>query len=129
MLDSLILCKFVRGVFGDLFSESAELLAAVTGWNISGDELHQAARRVVTAKKLFNVREGWTAAEDTLPRRFLCDALPSGVAAGASLTRERLDHMIAAYYAARGWRSDGSVPDSLVKELELSDLAESSEVV
>src|SRR5262249_46236467 len=29
LLDSLILCKFLRGVFGDLFAEAAELLAAV----------------------------------------------------------------------------------------------------
>jgi aldehyde:ferredoxin oxidoreductase len=129
LLDSLILCKFLRGVFGDLFSESAELLAAVTGWDVSGEELRQTARRVVTAKKLFNVREGWTAAEDTLPPRFLTDTLPSGVAAGASLTRERLQQMIVAYYAARGWREDGSVPDSLVEELKLSDITESIAVV
>src|SRR5205807_3697137 len=67
LIDSLILCKFLRGVFTDLYAESAELLRAVTGWDITGDELRMVARRVVTAKKLFNQREGWTTAEDTLP--------------------------------------------------------------
>ncbi len=128
LLDSLILCKFLRGVFGDLFDESAQLLAAVTGWSVSSEELHETARRVVAAKKLFNVREGWTAAEDTLPRRFLTAALSGGVAAGARLTRDRLDQMIAAYYAARGWRPDGTVPDSLVADLQLVELIESSAV-
>src|SRR5262249_44844949 len=32
LLDSLILCKFLRGIFTDLFAESADLLAPVTGW-------------------------------------------------------------------------------------------------
>ena len=77
LIDSLILCKFLRGVFTDLFAEAADLLRLVTSWDVSGDELRTTARRVVTAKKLFNQREGWTAAEDTLPRRFLSEGLPT----------------------------------------------------
>src|SRR5205807_2556141 len=69
LLDSLILCKFLRSVFDDLYAEAADLLARVTGWDVTADELRGAARRIVTAKKLYNLREGWTPAEDTLPRR------------------------------------------------------------
>ena len=117
LLDSLILCKFLRGVFTDLFAESAALLARVTGWDVTADELRTAARRIVTAKKLFNIREGWTPAEDTLPPRFLQET--SG---GAALPRERLQAMIQAYYAARGWDREGAVPARLVRQLGLSDL-------
>jgi aldehyde:ferredoxin oxidoreductase len=124
LLDSLILCKFLRGVFDDLFSESAELLGAATGWDVSADELHATARRIITAKKLFNIREGWTRGEDTLPPRFLRDALTSGVAAGATLPRERLDAMIGAYYRARGWTAEGAVPEHMIHTLALDDLAE-----
>ncbi len=106
LLDSLILCKFLRGVFADLYAESAELLRLVTGWDVTADELRAVSCRVVTAKKLFNEREGWTAAEDTLPKRFLSQGLPS---AGA-LPRERLREMIQAYYEARGWDREGRVP-------------------
>ena len=60
LLDSLILCKFLRGVFADLFAEGADLLARVTGWDVTAEELRTTARRIVTAKKLFNLREGWT---------------------------------------------------------------------
>jgi aldehyde:ferredoxin oxidoreductase len=122
LLDSLILCKFLRGVFADLFAESADLLRPVTGWDVTADELRTAARRIATAKKLYNVREGWTAAEDTLPRRFLSEGLPDGASAGAVLPRERLQAMIQGYYAARGWGRDGRVPAEVVHDLRLADL-------
>ena len=70
LIDSLILCKFLRGVFDDLFAESAAMIAAVTGWEVNAEELRTVARRVVTARKCLNIREGWTPAEDTLPGRF-----------------------------------------------------------
>jgi aldehyde:ferredoxin oxidoreductase len=122
LLDSLILCKFLRGVFSDLFAESADLLRRVTGWDVTADELRSAARRVVSAKKLYNQREGWTAAEDTLPRRLLGEGLALANGAEAALPRRRLEAMVAAYYAARGWDDAGRVPAPLVAELSLTDL-------
>ena len=71
MMDSLILCKFLRGVFDEFFDEAATMLRAVTGWNVTSDELAETARRIKTAKKQFNILAGWTHQEDTLPNRFL----------------------------------------------------------
>jgi aldehyde:ferredoxin oxidoreductase len=122
LIDSLILCKFLRGVFADFYAEAADLLQRVTGWDVTGDELRTTAKRIVTAKKLYNLREGWTSAEDTLPRRFLHEGLPVGGGVDATLPRERLQAMIAAYYAARGWDETGRVTAALVEELELRDL-------
>jgi aldehyde:ferredoxin oxidoreductase len=122
LLDSLILCKFLRGVFTDLYAEGAELLARVTGWDVTAEELRTTAGRIVTAKKLYNVREGWTAAEDTLPRRFLSEGLPAGASAGAVLPRERLEAMVQAYYQERGWDANGQVPAGLCHSLRLTDL-------
>ncbi len=121
LIDSLILCKFLRGVFADLYAESAGLLAAVTGWDVGGDELRVAARRVVAARKCLNQREGWTRAEDTLPARFL-DA-PPAASGSPTLSRDRLDAMIAAYYSGRGWTEDGRVPDAIRRALGLDDPA------
>jgi aldehyde:ferredoxin oxidoreductase len=123
LMDSLILCKFLRGVFADLFAESADLLHRVTGWAVTAEELRTTARRIVTAKKLYNIREGWTPAEDTLPRRFLAEGLPNGVSAGAVLPRERLQAMVQAYYQARGWDGEGRIPAATLDELALADLA------
>jgi aldehyde:ferredoxin oxidoreductase len=39
LMDSLILCKFLRGVFEDFHAETAAMLRAVTGWDVSADEL------------------------------------------------------------------------------------------
>jgi len=122
LMDSLILCKFLRGVFSDLFAESAVLLARVTGWDVTAKELQTVAQRIVTAKKLYNQREGWTAAEDTLPKRFLSEGLASNTAVEAKLPRDRLEAMIQAYYVARGWKDDGLVT---VETLEMLHLQES----
>ncbi|HEY7594343.1 MAG TPA: aldehyde ferredoxin oxidoreductase C-terminal domain-containing protein, partial [Actinophytocola sp.] len=67
VMDSMILCKFLRGVFEDPFTEWAGLLRAVTGWDVDAAELRAVARRIVLAKRVFNQREGATAADDTLP--------------------------------------------------------------
>jgi aldehyde:ferredoxin oxidoreductase len=122
LIDSLILCKFLRGVFGDVYLESAELLAAVTGWDVTSLELQRTAQRIVIAKKLFNIREGWTADEDTLPWRMLSEGLPAGAGPGAALPAERLLEMIQAYYRERGWTTTGRVPGQLVTDLALCDL-------
>jgi aldehyde:ferredoxin oxidoreductase len=116
LIDSLILCKFLRGVFADIWKESADLLRLVTGWNVTAAELHGVARRVVTARKLFNIREGWTPAEDTLPPRFLDAELPGG----GSLPEERLRKMIRTYNTARGWTPDGWIPESVASDLGLT---------
>lgn len=123
LMDSLILCKFLRGVFTDLFAESAGLLSCVTGWDVTAEELHETARRIVTAKKLYNVREGWTTAEDTLPKRFLSEGLPDGASAGAVLPRERLREMIQAYYHERGWTAQGVVPSDVLTDLGLNGIS------
>ena len=101
-MDSLIFCKFLRGVFDEPWEEWAALLASVTGWDIDGDELHETARGIVAAKHAYNRREGWTRAEDTLPARLLDVplTLPSG--REAALGRARLDAMVDAYHRTRG---------------------------
>lgn len=123
LIDSLILCKFLRGVFVDLYEESAAMLRAVTGWDVTADELRTLAQRVVTSRKLLNSREGWTAVEDTLPSRFfLGEETPSGNGA-PPLTRARLAGLIAAYYRERLWDHDGNVPSEARTRMDLDSPA------
>jgi aldehyde:ferredoxin oxidoreductase len=109
VMDSMILCKFLRGVFTSPFDEWAALLAAVTGWDLTGDELRATARRIVLAKRAYNIREGWQPSDDWLPERLLAEPLTLASGREARLTPQRLRAMIAAYYQARGL-DDGGYP-------------------
>jgi aldehyde:ferredoxin oxidoreductase len=120
IMDSLILCKFLRGVFEDPFPEWARLLSAVTGWDVDADELEATARRIVLAKRAFNAREGWVRADDTLPERFLSEPLPIASGREATLTRGRLDGMIDGYYAARGLDPQGLLGRAQMEDLLLT---------
>jgi aldehyde:ferredoxin oxidoreductase len=101
LMDSLILCKFLRGVFTDFYDEAAGMLQAVTGWDVTADELRQTARRIVATKRQVNLLAGWTPEEDILPERFLGAPLASDPA--AFLTRERLQALVVEYHRQRGW--------------------------
>jgi aldehyde:ferredoxin oxidoreductase len=114
VMDSLIICKFLRGVFEDFYAESAEMLRYVTGWEVSAPELRETARRIVSAKRQFNLLAGWTPAEDTLPERFLNTPLPNDPE--ASLSRERLDALVAEYCRQRDYfREDRPASESAVR--------------
>ena len=123
VLDSLIWCKFLRKAFDDFYEESARVYSMVTGWEMTAGDLRRCGERISNLKKLFNIREGWTRADDTLPPRTLEETLPTGVAAGVGLTREELDYMIGGYYQARGWTEQGLIPEGKLAELGLKDLA------
>lgn len=120
VMDSLIVCKFLRKCFTDFYAEAADLLGNVTGWNYTADELRRAGERIHTVKKLFNIREGWRPTDDWLPERVLTETLPTGVAQGVGLTAGELDAMIRAYYRARGWDENGFVPETKLSELGIA---------
>ena len=120
VMDSLILCKFLRGVFTDPFTEWAGLLSRVTGWDVSGAELRATARRIVMAKRVYNIHEGWQPSDDWLPERLLTESLtlPSGRV--ATLTAARLRAMIDSYYEMRGLDANGRPAPTALADLRLT---------
>jgi aldehyde:ferredoxin oxidoreductase len=118
-MDSLILCKFLRGVFREPFEEWAQLLSAVTGWDVGAAELRRTARRIVLAKRVFNIREGWQPGDDWLPERLLSQPLETGSGRVAALTPERLRAMISGYYTARGLDAAGRPAEADLADLGL----------
>lgn len=107
LMDSLILCKFLRGVFPDKRVAMAEMLRLVTGWDVTTEELAVAAGRIINAKKQFNINQGWTPEEDTLPRRFFDSQLASGASTGALINEGAFKETLRAYNLARGWTAEG----------------------
>jgi aldehyde:ferredoxin oxidoreductase len=119
VLDSLIVCKFLRKCFTDFYGEAADLLTKVTGWPYSESELRQVGERIQMLKRLFNQREGWQPQDDWLPPRLLSEALPTGIAQGVALTAAELKEMIQGYYEARGLDRSGFVTEHKLSELEI----------
>jgi aldehyde:ferredoxin oxidoreductase len=119
VLDSLVICKFLRKCFDDFYGEAAELLGRVTGWDCSAEELERTGARIHTLKKLFNVREGWQSNDDWLPERLLAEALPTGVAKDTGLSADELRAMIDSYYRAREWDENGFVPAGTLRDLNV----------
>jgi len=119
VLDSLIICKFLRKCFTDFYGEAAELLNKVTGWPCTDSELRRVGERIQILKRLFNQREGWQPHDDWLPPRLLSEALPTGVAQGVVLTAAELKEMIRGYYQARGLDESGLVTEKKLRELEI----------
>jgi aldehyde:ferredoxin oxidoreductase len=119
-MDSLILCKFLRGVFTEPFDEWAALLSAVTGWDATGTELRRTARRIVLAKRVYNLREGWQPEDDWLPQRLLSEPLEVASGRVAALTPGRLRAMIDGYYAARGLDAAGRPGEADLADLRLA---------
>jgi len=85
--------------------------------------------RTCNLKKAFNIREGWTKADDWLPPRVLEDPIPFGPSKGHYVKPEELRMMIDDYYQARGWTVDGLIPKSKLIELGMEDIAEDIGVV
>ncbi|HEV8717537.1 MAG TPA: aldehyde ferredoxin oxidoreductase family protein [Candidatus Binatia bacterium] len=119
VLDSLIVCKFLRKCFSDFYPEVADLLGKVTGWSSSAAELRRTGERITNLKKLFNQRQGWQPPDDWLPPRLLNEPLPTGVAQGTRLTATELREMIQGYYKVRGWGESGFVSEEKRRELNL----------
>src|SRR5919109_1595820 len=107
--DSLVLCRFTseRG-FGLFVGEPyARMVRAITGFDVTADELERVGERIVNLERLFNVREGVRRADDTLPWRVMHEPIPDGPSAGMHCPPDELREMLDLYYGLRGWDANG----------------------
>ena len=117
VVDSLVLCKFTNLAVAEEFF--ARTLTAVTGVPFTGDDLQQVGERVWNLERLYNLREGFTRADDTLPDRMLKEAVKEGPSAGFTV---QLEPMLEEYYQFRGWDSQGVPRPAKLKQLSLDEL-------
>jgi len=116
--DSLVLCHFLPYTYGQI----ADLTAAVTGWDTSVMEQLRIAERILTMCRLFNVREGFTSADDTLPARFF-EPTRGGALSDKPLDFEEMDKAKRYYYHLMGWSEDGVPLKEKLAELGIDHLA------
>lgn len=95
-----------------------ELVNAVTGWNSTLFELMKVGERMETLCRAFNTREGFTVADDTLPKRMFqpfADPKPTNT----PLSREEWEEAKKVYYAQMGWDENGVPTEEKLEELNL----------
>jgi aldehyde:ferredoxin oxidoreductase len=128
--DTLPLCKFIRRCFtgkadrAGAWPAIAKLINATTGWDFDYDDVDLIGERTHTIKKAFNIREGWTSDDDTLPYRWMHDLMNEGPSAGYLVSEEELKYLKELYYKAKGWTEDGLIPKEKLIALGMEDVAE-----
>jgi aldehyde:ferredoxin oxidoreductase len=104
-MDTYCLCQFVWGPSWQLYGpqEMADMLSAASGWEISIEEILKVGERRLNLMRAFNAREGFTRADDILPRRFIKPLTGAGPTAGVALDPADLEHYKDIYYSLAGW--------------------------
>jgi aldehyde:ferredoxin oxidoreductase len=120
--NSLEICHFA--IYPWMFSVPqmlARFYNAVTGNSIDAEKLLHIGERIISTERAFNVREGLTREDDTLPRRMLEEPMPDGPAKGQVVN---LEMMLNDYYRFRGWDQTTGFPTRhKLVELGLEDIA------
>jgi len=114
--DALGVCKNTYNNMEVLdWEETAELLRAMTGWDVGGEEVRRIGERIVNLERLFIAREGVDRRADTLPHRFVAEPLVEGGESSGSIIE--LETMLDEYYTARDWdvRTGLPTPEKLAE--------------
>ena len=98
LFDALILCRFFRDMYP--WPRLSLVIEATTGMKLDKPALQKMALGITNQAREFNLREGMTAADDTLPKRFFEERLEDS---GKVLLKSDFDRMLADYYRIKGW--------------------------
>jgi len=116
LTNSLVVCLFMVDGGDWALGDVKELFNAITGWDYSTDELLEAGERAFTVQRLINLRDGYNAKTDVLPKKMF-QAAKEGRRAGqvppfAELMKD--------YYQLRGWNEQGEPTDETLARLGVS---------
>ena len=117
VIESMIICKFVDIPPLHLVG----MYAMVTGIRKSLQDMLTAGKRIFTLKRMFNVINGISRKDDTLPERFLKEPLNEGGAKGLVV---ELEPMLNEYYKFMGWDDNGIPTRETLKDLKILDIVE-----
>ncbi|TET86278.1 MAG: aldehyde:ferredoxin oxidoreductase [Anaerolineales bacterium] len=120
-IDSLAVCQFVYGPAWQLYSPAqlVEAVQAVSGWDVSLEELLRLGERRLNMLRCFNAREGIGREADRLPKK-LMKPLTGGKSDGMFITEEEVERAKDWYYSMAGWDVATGLPTrKKLEELEL----------
>ena len=116
--DTLVKCDF--GSFGIADTTYARMLSTATGRAFDPSDLRLAGERIWNLVRKFNLENGTSGRQDTLPLRFVREPLPDGPAKGHRISQADMDRMKQEYYRLRGWTSDGVPMEQTLSRLGLT---------
>jgi aldehyde:ferredoxin oxidoreductase len=131
LLDTLELCQFVWGPGWTLYGpqETVDMVNAITGWDVTVDELMKVGERRLNLLKAFNVREGMSRKDDKLPEKVFTPLTGTGPTAGVAVSKDDLEKAIDQYYDLLGWTNDGIPTMKCLEKLDIAWVAESSNIL
>ena len=115
-IDSMGVCVFTSFALNP--THYANMMSAVTGVKITSQELLTIGERIWTLERLYNIREGLTRKDDTLPDRLLNESYSSGHSKNITVN---LEPLLDKYYKLRGWSNEGIPLKEKLEELGLID--------
>lgn len=107
--DCATMCAFLMdmAVPDVALENTAGLLRGATGIDYTAEEVERVGERVQNLARVFNIRAGFTAEDDTLPKRLMTEKIKAGGSKGSVIPREELQQMLSDYYLERGWTALG----------------------
>ena len=103
--DSMVTCHFAPWTL----RQQVDMIRALTGWDYTDFEALRQGERVPTMARVFNLREGLTAADDQLPRRFFSPT-PSGALKATAIDPDAMARAKRTFYVLMGWDPVTGVP-------------------
>ena len=125
--DAAPMCAFLldMAVPAIATENTANLMEAVTGLKYTPGEIQTVGERINNLARAFNVREGFTRDDDTLPDRLMTEPLKEGASRGQFISKDDLKQMLDEYYTERGWDMNTGAPGrEKLTELGLEYVAE-----
>ena len=125
--DAPTMCAFLldMAVPAIATQNTANLMEAVTGLKYTPEEIQIVGERINNLARAFNMREGFTRDNDTLPLRLMNEPLKQGASKGNVISKDDLKQMLNEYYTERGWDIKTGAPTrKKLKELDLEYAAD-----
>jgi aldehyde:ferredoxin oxidoreductase len=122
--DSVVQCSFTPAT-GFTPESRAKFLVAATGFNefSAPAYLDLIGERILCLERSFNVREGFSRKDDTLPARMLTEPLKNAGPATGQVIRN-LDKLLDEYYDALGYSHQGIPTEEKLRQIGLGWVAE-----
>ena len=96
---------------------TADMVNAAAGTDFTPEQIERIGERINNLARLFNIGEGFTRKDDTVPKRLMTEAIKEGASKGQLISQKDLDTMLDEYNTERGWDKDGTPTAAKLKEL------------